>query len=407
MVTFEFAINNETVTSSGSFLHEHGTSHESIIFWNIQGPITGSSPTIQFSIKEIDPSDRTTVIGQTETSSIINTTGAGQLVLSLGISPLVSVTWTVGGISPSFGGTSLAVMGREIGNTININTSSGSYGGQIEGRAADGYTPVGNPVLVAGYDGTNVQNILTDSLGRVIIAPAGTSSSTSGFVMGYATLSATSIAAVNATTYTEQTVNFTGSIKSSSASDTSAGTGARTITITYYDQTGAGPFTETVTLNGTTAVNLSNTNHCFIEKIAVATVGSNASNVGTISLFTGAAGTGTTVGTIAIGDNRTFWSHHYTPVGKTTYITSISVGGNTTSISNGCTFFARSITIGTANAVEVQISDFIENTGTSNSIIRTYGTPIVIIGPARTRVYAQPYATHADTRRSAFDFYDQ
>src|SRR6185369_7271634 len=44
----------------------------------------------------------------------------------------------------------------------------------VQGTASDGAVPSGNPVLVGGYDGTNVQTILTDNLGRVIIAPAGT-----------------------------------------------------------------------------------------------------------------------------------------------------------------------------------------------------------------------------------------
>jgi hypothetical protein len=38
-------------------------------------------------------------------------------------------------------------------NTIPISMVSGGYGGQVEGRAADGASAVGNPVLIGGLDG--------------------------------------------------------------------------------------------------------------------------------------------------------------------------------------------------------------------------------------------------------------
>jgi len=118
MPTFDFALNDQTVTSSGSFLHDGDTSHEHVLFWNIVGPITGSSPTITFSLQEIDPNDRVSAVGQLITSPIINTTGTGQITLTLGISPLISVIWTVTGGSPSFSHTSAGIVSREIGNTI-------------------------------------------------------------------------------------------------------------------------------------------------------------------------------------------------------------------------------------------------------------------------------------------------
>lgn len=156
----------------------------------------------------------------------------------------------------------------------------------------------------------------------------------SGFVLNGTSFALTP---VRATTYTEQTTNFTGSVVSSSANDTSAGTGARTIRITYFDQTGAGPFTEDKSLNGTSATNLVSTDHCFIDKIEVLTAGSTGTNAGTISLFTGAAGAGTLVGTIAVGsivnnpsnrgDGRTLWAHKYVPLNKTASIAAFSGGG--------------------------------------------------------------------------------
>lgn len=74
---------------------------------------------------------------------------------------------------------------------------------------------------------------------------------------------------------------------SSSASDTSAGTGARTISVTGVD-TSFARFTETVTMNGQTSVNLATANVLFIDKITVLTTGSGTVNAGIIQCGTGA-----------------------------------------------------------------------------------------------------------------------
>ena len=120
-----------------------------------------------------------------------------------------------------------------------------------------------------------------------------------------------------ASAYTEQSSNAQRSLVSSDATDASASTGARTVRITYYDASMVGPFTETVTMNGTTPVNTVATDICFIEKLEVVTAGSNGGNAGTISLMSATAGGGVTVGTIVVGDNETNWCHHYVPSGKT------------------------------------------------------------------------------------------
>jgi hypothetical protein len=91
--------------------------------------------------------------------------------------------------------------------------------------------------------------------------------------------------------------NFQGSIVSTSPSDTAVVrlgqlNGLESVTITYHDKTGAGPFTETVSLNGTTPVNLVNTNKAVINSIAVATVGDVGGNIGTVTIMSGLNGTG-------------------------------------------------------------------------------------------------------------------
>lgn len=82
-------------------------------------------------------------------------------------------------------------------------------------------------------------------------------------------------------TFTFQSAG-TVSVVSSSANDTAAGTGARTVQIEGYDASYAYT-TETVTLNGTTPVNTVN-QYARIFNCTVLTVGSNTTNVGNISL---------------------------------------------------------------------------------------------------------------------------
>lgn len=89
--------------------------------------------------------------------------------------------------------------------------------------------------------------------------------------------------------------NFQGSIVSTSAGDSGGGIGARTITITYMDRAGGGPFVETVTLNKQTPVNLVGIDHAVITNMVIATKGSAGSSLGTITIMSGLKGTGTPV----------------------------------------------------------------------------------------------------------------
>jgi len=347
---------NATVTTSGSRIINttfFGSQQVNLVI-NIKNAPTGTNPTIVYTIQEIDPGDNATTFGNSSTSQSITAAGVYTASLSTTTSSSVELSWTVTGTTPSFTGVYSTVICKITPATQAISSSPTN--------------------TTAGI-----------SYGDVALAANNTT------------------AAVNRTTYTEQTVNFTGSIVSSSANDTSAGTGARTVTITYYDQTGAGPKTETVTLNGTTAVNLVNTNHSFIEKIAVATVGSGASNAGTITLKTGAAGAGTTVGTIGAGDNQTFWAHHYVPTGKTNNLTSFSVTVN----GGGGVFVVKALPIGTSNAVEQQITDTVRESAQASTTPRVYGKAIKTVGPARLQAYVITEANTSLTYRAAFDYYDQ
>lgn len=175
---------------------------------------------------------------------------------------------------------------------------------------------------------------------------------------------ANTLVTMRATPYTEPAAAAQRSVASSSALDTAAGTGARSVLIRYYDGTGAGPFDETVVLNGTTPVNTVATDIRFIEAMFCPTVGSTGNNQGTITLYGSTGGAGGTVGSIGrgnivtgIGDMRTLWCHHYSPVNTvcafSTLVAGIQSGGSGT---NG-RFFLRVAKPLVANGAEVQIGD--------------------------------------------------
>jgi hypothetical protein len=206
--------------------------------------------------------------------------------------------------------------------------------------------------------------------------------------------------------YNEQSVNAQRSLTSSSASDTSAGVGARTVRIDYLTDAGV-QGSEIVTLNGVTVVATVATNICFIERMTVLTVGSTGRNVGTITLFVNSVGGGGTIGTIGIGglvaaqgDSRTLWAHHYVPTGQTaklaTYIISAESGGSSTN----ATFFIRSNTLPVGVNAEVIISDVILVIG---PLVRQLAIPITVVGPSKVIAYGVPGGNGVKLNAS-FDF---
>lgn len=203
--------------------------------------------------------------------------------------------------------------------------------------------------------------------------------------LGYTTSSGSSLTVIRATAYIEQTTNAQRSVVSGSASDASAGVGARTVKITYYDQTLLGPFTETITLNGTTPVNTVSSTICFIEKIEVITVGNQLSNVGTITLKAAAAGGGATIGTIPAGDGITNWCHHYVGINKIMQLISViaSIHGS----ASGAIEVHKTIPTDITRP-ELTIAPKIRiDAGDSDKL--DFEVPILIIGPALVLVYGR------------------
>jgi len=258
---------------------------------------------------------------------------------------------------------------------------------------------------IMGSDGTVLRWLKVDTSGALVISAV--ASPNTFFSFGDIAVAVIAEFAVRRTTYTEPAANAQRSMSSSSALDTAAGTGARTVRITYFDTTGAGPFTETITLNGTTFVNTVATDIRFIEKMEVITVGSTRSNAGIITLFGAVSAGGGTVGTIAATNKQTFWCHHYIATGKKMNVTGISVSHNGTTVGSGGVFHIRSIPIGVTNVPEIQISDFVRLYGQSSTFARNYDSPIRVIGPARVIMYLTPESSTSVTFRASLDYFEE
>lgn len=107
-------------------------------------------------------------------------------------------------------------------------------------------------------------------------------------------------------------------IVSTSTSDTSAGTGARTVLLSGTDSS-YNEITETITMNGTSNV-LSVNNYLRVNLMEVVTAGSGGVTAGAITATAQTAGT--VQANMPIGENRTGKSHYTIPLGKTAYLVS-------------------------------------------------------------------------------------
>lgn len=226
------------------------------------------------------------------------------------------------------------------------------------------------------------------------------------FSFGDVLSATTTIKPVRRTLYTEQSVNAQRSFSSSSILDAAAGTGARTLIVTYYTDTGTGPFTETITLNGMVCVATTNTNIAYIEEINVLTAGVTGSNAGIISMFVNSICASGVIGTVAALNNQTFWAHHYVPAGKIANITGISAGSTSTVVGCGALLVLTEKKFLVPNSIERQVSDFVRLYGQSSTFSRSYVSPIKIAGPSRLLLHVTPECSSSITYRAAIDFFE-
>jgi len=131
-------------------------------------------------------------------------------------------------------------------------------------------------------------------------------------------------------------------ISSSSTDDASAGTGARTVYIEGVDGS-YNIVSETVVLNGQTAVNTTNS-YLYVNSFYVVTAGSGGANAGNINAGTGTVTSGVPAvlyDIIATGYNNRTTGHYCVPAGYTGYMTEGSISAGQASGSTAVTAYLR------------------------------------------------------------------
>lgn len=151
-------------------------------------------------------------------------------------------------------------------------------------------------------------------------------------------------------------------ISSGSTSDTSAGTGARTVQVTGLDANSL-VVTETATMNGRTGVTLAN-QYLRINDLTVLTAGSGTSNAGIIYVGTGSITTGVPaviIAGIAVGDNNYLAARYSVPDAKKLVMTDINISS-----------YDVSGTLGTPTKVQVDMKVRSGTTGIIQLIRRVW-----------------------------------
>ena len=143
-----------TLTTSGSAVVQIGRNNMYTAI-TIAGVVSGAGASLSITTHECDPisGEIMTAPGNSSAMGPYTSTGHTNYVEVLSLSGAVLVTWTLSGSSPSFGGVDLWTVSKD-----NYSPFDG-LGIPATGPAADGSAAIGAPVVVAGWDGTNVQRL--------------------------------------------------------------------------------------------------------------------------------------------------------------------------------------------------------------------------------------------------------
>jgi hypothetical protein len=184
-------------------------------------------------------------------------------------------------------------------------------------------------------------------------------------------------------------------VSSADADDTSAGTGARTVLITGLDANYA-VISETVTMNGQTAVTTTNS-FLRINSMLVTTAGTSLANEGIIYIGSGTVTSGvpaTIYNVIAAGFNNATSSQYTIPAGYTGYLAVARIGlaqdAGTTLIT------ARTRFVGT-NGIALTGPVIVTNNG-----ISTIDFPYPIAIAEKTRIQGEAIGGAADNEAAGF-----
>jgi hypothetical protein len=96
--------NNATVVANGTFLADGYGVRDLILVVNVTAAPTGTTPSLTYTMREIDPGDLTTPVGSSTTGAAITAVGTQLLSLPLMVTGAIEVSWVVTGAGASFTG---------------------------------------------------------------------------------------------------------------------------------------------------------------------------------------------------------------------------------------------------------------------------------------------------------------
>jgi hypothetical protein len=307
-----------------------------------------------------------------------------------------------------------------VANTVNVVDQSGSVTGLLVGGVpvsqANQLPVTGSVAIVAGIPvgltgaaaptqalevgGVNLSGnltpVATDNAGLVMtgdFAYAAATGRVSGALAGaiFSFNNAAGTGPLRATTYNESSASIARqvSVASSVAADTLGGVGAQKVTLTYYDNSLNGPYTETISLNGTTPVNSVGVNYGVLERVVVSQVGASGSNQGNITIYNAANGASGTFGVIGYGvqttnngDNQSYWGTHYVRPGKTCYI--LGMTWDMDGVTSGYVYLKAQNPLASGSAGLQITPEFGARYVVGDAPFRV---PILLAGPSRVHIY--------------------
>lgn len=182
-------LSNATITNPGSDIYSaqfFGMQEVSIVVNVVNAPTGTGTPTLTFTIQEVDPGNGTTTYGNSASTTGITAAGVFTATLNITTSSAVKVSWTISGTTPSFSGVYVTLTTKATPSTQTINGTVTSTNNSVgaDGSAFLGFdTQVGGRVVGAAptYTPGNLNALTLDVGGnlRVVTNKAGTSAVTS------------------------------------------------------------------------------------------------------------------------------------------------------------------------------------------------------------------------------------
>lgn len=170
-------INNGTLTVAGSDIftaNYFGCQQINLIVNVVNAPTGTGTPTLTFTIQEVDPGNGTTTFGNSASTVGITAAGVYTAVLTNTHSSAMKVSWTVTGTTPSFTGVYVTISTKGTPDTQVVSgtvTATNSSVG-TDGAAALGFdTQVGGKVTTAApaYSNGNLNALSLTTLGGLRI----------------------------------------------------------------------------------------------------------------------------------------------------------------------------------------------------------------------------------------------